>query len=101
MARLHQLVDMVAQLDDAGASIVGETGVGKEILATALHARSARASKPLVRINCAALPESLLESELFGFERGAFTGATQSKPGLIESADGGTRSSSTRSARCR
>jgi two-component system response regulator AtoC len=89
MTHLHRLVDMVAR-SSIPVLIVGETGVGKEILSTAVHTRSPRAKKPLVRINCAALPESLLESELFGFERGAFTGASQSKQGLIESADGGT-----------
>jgi transcriptional regulator with GAF, ATPase, and Fis domain len=89
MARLHQLVDMVAR-STMPVLIVGETGVGKEIISTAVHARSLRADKPLVRINCAALPESLLESELFGFEKGAFTGAGKDKRGLIESADGGT-----------
>ncbi len=69
--------------------ILGETGVGKEVMARRLHERSPRADAPLLCINCAALSESLLESELFGFERGAFTGATQSKPGLLESAQGG------------
>jgi DNA-binding NtrC family response regulator len=70
--------------------VLGETGVGKEVLATMLHALSPRASKPLVCLNCAALPESLLESELFGHERGAYTGAVQTKPGILESAKGGT-----------
>jgi transcriptional regulator with AAA-type ATPase domain len=70
--------------------ILGETGVGKEVMARRLHQRSPRADAPILCLNCAALSESLLESELFGFERGAFTGATQSKPGLLESAQGGT-----------
>jgi DNA-binding NtrC family response regulator len=70
--------------------VLGETGVGKEVLATMLHALSPRASKPLVCLNCAALPEALLESELFGHERGAYTGAVQTKPGILESAKGGT-----------
>jgi transcriptional regulator with PAS, ATPase and Fis domain len=87
MAQLHQRIALVAR-SSMPLIVVGETGVGKEIVATALHARSPRRRKPLVRINCAAVPESLLESELFGFERGAFTGATQAKSGLIESADG-------------
>jgi two-component system, NtrC family, response regulator AtoC len=70
--------------------ILGETGVGKEVMARRMHERSPRADAPLLSVNCAAFTESLLESELFGFERGAFTGATQSKPGLLESAQGGT-----------
>jgi DNA-binding NtrC family response regulator len=69
--------------------ILGETGVGKEVLATMLHQRSPRANKPLVALNCGSLPETIIESELFGNERGAFTGAT-GKMGLIESGDGGT-----------
>jgi two-component system response regulator AtoC len=70
--------------------ILGETGVGKGVLAEAIHERSARSSRRLVRLNCAALPETLLENELFGHERGAYTGAVQAKPGLLEAADGGT-----------
>jgi transcriptional regulator with PAS, ATPase and Fis domain len=87
MVRVHQLVALIAR-SSMPVIVLGETGVGKEIIATAVHVHSPRAHKPLVRINCAAVPETLLESELFGFERGAFTGATQAKPGLIESADG-------------
>lgn len=75
---------------DVTTLITGETGTGKELLARALHDLSQRAAKPFAAINCAAIPENLLESELFGFEKGSFTGATQSKKGKIESANGGT-----------
>jgi len=70
--------------------VLGETGAGKEVTAHALHRLSPRATGPFVTIHCAALPESLLEAELFGYEKGAFTGATAAKPGLLESASGGT-----------
>src|SRR5215475_9136274 len=70
--------------------ILGETGVGKERMAEAIHRASPRASRTFVCLNCAALSETLVESELFGHERGAFTGASDSKPGLLEIADGGT-----------
>jgi transcriptional regulator with GAF, ATPase, and Fis domain len=70
--------------------VVGETGVGKDVLASMVHALSPRRDKPMVSLNCAAIPENLLESELFGYERGAFTGAAQAKPGLLEMAEGGT-----------
>jgi DNA-binding NtrC family response regulator len=89
MAQLYRLVGLVAQAP-IPVLVTGETGVGKEVVANALHARSSRAPYSLVQVNCAALPESLLESELFGFERGAFTGAVHGKRGLIESADRGT-----------
>jgi transcriptional regulator with PAS, ATPase and Fis domain len=72
------------------ALIVGETGSGKESLAETIHRESRRAKSPFLRLNCAALSETLLESELFGHERGAFTGATASKPGLLETANGGS-----------
>lgn len=75
---------------DAPALILGETGVGKEVLARELHAQSPRAKKAFLKINCAALPSELVESELFGYERGAFTGAFQKKPGMFELADQGT-----------
>jgi transcriptional regulator with PAS, ATPase and Fis domain len=70
--------------------LVGESGAGKEVIAEEIHRRSRRAKGPLLRLNCAALPPHLLESELFGYERGAFTGAVRGKPGLLESASGGS-----------
>jgi two-component system response regulator AtoC len=75
---------------DSTVLILGESGVGKELVAEWIHERSARKHRPFVRLNCAAIPETLLESELFGYERGAFTGAQQRKPGKFELADGGT-----------
>ena len=89
MARVFERVRKVAATPTA-VLLLGETGVGKEVLAETIHRMSPRASKPCVRLNCAALSETLLESELFGHERGAFTGANQVKPGLLETAEGGT-----------
>jgi DNA-binding NtrC family response regulator len=86
---LQPLVERVAQAN-INVLILGETGVGKEVLARRIHELSPRANRPLLCVNCAALSETLLESELFGHERGAFTGAVQSKPGLLEVAEGGT-----------
>ncbi len=88
MSALHALVSRVAAAD-ISVLLQGETGVGKEIVAEQLHRQSARSDKPFVRLNCAALSESLLESELFGHERGAFTGAHTTKQGLLEVASGG------------
>jgi two-component system, NtrC family, response regulator AtoC len=79
-----------AATSDISVLILGETGVGKEVMAARIHERSRRAKQVFVAVNCGALAENLLESELFGFERGAFTGATQAKKGLIEAAAGGT-----------
>jgi DNA-binding NtrC family response regulator len=89
MKALRRLTEKVAQ-SDLSALILGETGVGKEVLAETLHRQSPRSKGPFVRLHCAAFSESLLESELFGHERGAFTGADRAKPGLLETADGGT-----------
>ncbi len=89
MAQLHRLLRAVAQ-GTISVVLLGETGVGKEVIAQSIHRYSPRASRPFVSINCAAIPEALLESELFGHERGAFTGAVREKAGLMETADGGT-----------
>ena len=74
----------------AAVLITGETGTGKELIARIIHQHSSRCAKPWVDLNCAALPEHLVESELFGYEKGAFSGADSTKPGLFESANGGT-----------
>jgi DNA-binding NtrC family response regulator len=89
MQEMFRLIARVGPTDKP-ILIQGESGTGKELVARALHEASPLADKPLVVINCAALPETLLESELFGYEKGAFTGATGMKPGLFEVADGGT-----------
>src|SRR3954468_14881233 len=89
MKELIQLAKTVAQ-SKATVLIQGESGTGKELLAALVHQNSTRQSRPFVAINCAAIPENLLESELFGYERGAFTGAVSSKAGKFEFANGGT-----------
>ena len=89
MVRVCRLVQKLAPTQ-ATVLLLGESGTGKERLAQALHSLSARAARPMVAINCAAIPENLLESELFGYERGAFTGAVKQTRGKIETADGGT-----------
>jgi len=90
--RMRELQNLAASVgwSEAPVLIQGETGVGKEVFARQLHACSPRAKKAMLKLNCAALPSELVESELFGYERGAFTGAFQKKPGMFELADGGT-----------
>ena len=89
MLRIYALLRRVA-VSDLPVLLTGESGTGKDLAALALHHWSRRASAPLVVLNCAALPDSLVESELFGYEKGAFSGAAQAKPGRLESAQGGT-----------
>ncbi|VTU32617.1 Nitric oxide reductase transcription regulator norR2 [Variovorax sp. PBL-H6] len=89
MRQLQKEIELVAA-SELPVLIQGETGVGKELVAEALHARSARASRPMISLNCAALPDTLVESELFGHVKGAFTGAIGERPGKFELADGGT-----------
>ena len=91
-ARMGQLLDLAAEVSSLRSTVLiqGESGVGKELIARAIHNSGDRASKPFVAVSCAALAETLLESELFGHERGSFTGASQQKRGKFEMADGGT-----------
>ncbi len=89
MRKVFLLVEKVAA-SDSTVLILGESGTGKELIATTIHYQSNRKDKPLIKVNCAALPETLIESELFGHERGAFTGAIRRKPGRFELANGGT-----------
>jgi DNA-binding NtrC family response regulator len=89
MQAIFSIIDKVADTPST-VLITGESGTGKELVAKALHEQSRRKSAPFIKINCAAIPKTLMESELFGYEKGAFTGATSSKPGRFELADGGT-----------
>jgi DNA-binding NtrC family response regulator len=91
-AKMQEVLAMVERVAPTNSTVLlgGESGVGKDLIARAIHEHSRRAAGPFVKINCTAIPENLLESELFGYEKGAFTGATTSKPGKFELADGGT-----------
>jgi len=89
MKQILQIIDRIAQLDSS-ILITGATGTGKELVAHAIHDRSPRSQAPFVDINCSAIPETLIESELFGHERGTFTGANETRRGLFEEANGGT-----------
>jgi transcriptional regulator with PAS, ATPase and Fis domain len=91
-ARMVDIFDLIERVADCDSTILinGETGTGKGLVARAIHKKSGRRAKPFISINCGAIPENLLESELFGHVKGAFTGATTSKPGKFELADGGT-----------
>jgi two-component system response regulator AtoC len=88
--KLHHLIDLMAENADTTALLLGESGTGKELVAREIHRRSARGERPFLDINCAVLSETLLESQMFGHERGAFTDARELKRGLFEVADGGT-----------
>jgi two-component system, NtrC family, response regulator AtoC len=89
---IHGIFGIIEQVADTPSTVLitGESGTGKELVAKALHEHSGRKGGPFIKINCAAIPKTLMESELFGYEKGAFTGATSSKPGRFELADGGT-----------
>ncbi len=91
-AAMAEVKDLIERVSDTDVTVLirGESGTGKELVARALHEKSLRKDKPFVKVNCAALPTELLESELFGFEKGAFTGAIQHKPGKFEFANRGT-----------
>ncbi|AKF09458.1 sigma-54-dependent transcriptional regulator [Sandaracinus amylolyticus] len=89
MLSIYSVIEKVADTPST-VLITGESGTGKELIARALHEKSSRHDKPFIRVNCAAIPRDLIESELFGYEKGAFTGAVTSKPGRFELADGGT-----------
>ena len=89
---MHSIFEVIGKVADTPSTVLitGESGTGKELVAKALHEQSSRKNGPFIKINCAAIPKTLMESELFGYEKGAFTGATSSKPGRFELADGGT-----------
>ena len=89
---MRAVYDVIARVADSPSTVLitGESGTGKELVAQALHRGSSRRTQPLIKVNCAAIPKDLVESELFGYEKGAFTGAVGSKPGRFELADGGT-----------
>ena len=89
MQEIEELIEAMAP-SDANVLIIGESGVGKEVIANTIHARSRRAEEPMVKLNCAAFPEAMIEGELFGYVKGAFTGATHDFPGMIAAADRGT-----------
>ncbi|HEY8080308.1 MAG TPA: sigma-54 dependent transcriptional regulator, partial [Labilithrix sp.] len=91
-AAMHKVYDLIARVADSDASVLvtGESGTGKEVVARALHRRSRRAEGPFVAVNCTAMPEALLESELFGHTKGAFTDAREARTGLFAEARGGT-----------
>jgi DNA-binding NtrC family response regulator len=89
MQEIDELITAMAP-SDANVLIVGESGVGKEVIANLIHARSRRAGKPMVKLNCAAFPQTMIEGELFGYVKGAFTGAMNDFPGMIAAAEGGT-----------
>jgi len=96
MRQIADLIDRISQLDRGPAGdlptvlLLGETGTGKDLIARAIHRKSSLAAQPFVEVECTSIPKELAEAELFGYERGAFTGAAVAKPGLIEAADGGT-----------
>src|SRR5262249_49747628 len=89
---IHQIYQIIEKVADTPSTVLitGESGTGKELIAKALHDNSSRREGPFIKINCAAIPKTLMESELFGYEKGAFTGAVGSKPGRFELADKGT-----------
>ena len=89
---MHSIFSVIERVADTPSTVLitGESGTGKELVAKALHEQSSRKNEPFIKINCAAIPKTLMESELFGYEKGAFTGATSSKPGRFELADSGT-----------